>query len=44
MSPRGQPSIDEVSRLDREAFVAAVGSACENSPWMIERFGPSAAA
>jgi 2-oxo-4-hydroxy-4-carboxy-5-ureidoimidazoline decarboxylase len=28
--------IEAVNRLDREAFVAALGALCENSPWVIE--------
>jgi 2-oxo-4-hydroxy-4-carboxy-5-ureidoimidazoline decarboxylase len=30
-------TIAEVNRLDRAGFVAALASACENSPWVIER-------
>src|SRR4051812_44877086 len=38
MSARTAPlAIDEVNRLDRAGFVAALGPACENSPWVIER-------
>ena len=38
MNARTAPlAIDEVNRLDRAAFVAALGAACENSPWVVER-------
>src|SRR5690242_9936082 len=30
-------ALSEVNRLDRARFVAALGAACENSPWVIER-------
>jgi 2-oxo-4-hydroxy-4-carboxy-5-ureidoimidazoline decarboxylase len=29
--------IAAVNRLDRDAFIAALGPVCENSPWVIER-------